>query len=377
MGHQESTIPTPYYVIDEAALVRNLQVLEAVQRRAGCHILLALKAFATFRTFPLLRASLSGTAASSLFEARLGYEEFGDSVHLCAPGFAEREFPELLSYCGHVTFNSLSQWQRFKPVVDANPRQTACAIRVNPEHSEVKVPIYDPCTQGSRLGVTAQHIEGVHLDGITGLHFHTLCGHDADALERTLAVVEEKFGTVLGRVNWLNLGGGHHITRAGYDLDLLCNLIGRLREQYGVEVYLEPGEAIVLNAGVLVGSVLDLLPNGAAVLDVSATAHMPDVLEMPYRPDIVGAGAPGEFEHTYRLGGPTCLAGDVIGDFSFAEPLQVGSQIVFEDMACYTMVKNTMFNGVRLPSIAVKDSTTGEVRLIRSFEYDDYRKRLS
>lgn len=377
MSFGTSIARTPCYVIDESALERNLEILARVQARTGCRILLALKAFAMFSVFPLLRETLSGTAASSLFEARLGFEEFGDTVHLCAPGYTEEDFAEMLSYCGHVSFNSLSQWRRFKPRIDAAGRPIRCGIRVNPEHSEVEVPIYDPCTEGSRLGVTAEYLLGADLDGLTGLHFHTLCGHNADALERTLAAVERAFGDLIAGMSWVNFGGGHHITRPDYDVDLLCRLITGFRERHGVEVYLEPGEAVVLNAGVLVGSVLDVLPNAAAVLDVSATAHMPDVLEMPYRPDITGAGAPGELMHTYRLGGPTCLAGDVIGDFSFAEPLQVGSRVVFEDMACYTMVKNTMFNGVRLPSIALRESRTGNIRVIRSFHYEDYRERLS
>jgi len=370
-------IPTPCYVLDERALRRNLVTLHDIQDRTGCHILLALKAFAMFEVFPTIKQYLSGTAASSLFEARLGFEEFGDSVHLCAPAYRETEFKDILRYCGHVVFNSFSQWERFKPYVLRADRKIVCGIRINPEHTEVEVPIYDPCRSGSRLGVRLDDFESEALDGINGIHFHTLCGHNADALERTLQVVEEKFGKSIKEMDWVNFGGGHHITRDDYDIDRLCELISRFKVLYGVDVFLEPGEAVVLNAGVLVASVLDILPNNIAVLDVSATAHMPDTLEMPYRPEIVGAGKPEEYPHTYRLGGPTCLAGDDIGLYSFAEPLEPGSRLVFEDMACYTMVKNTMFNGVCLPTIAVHDADSQQTKIIREFDFDDYRNRLS
>lgn len=377
MNTDYADVPTPCYVCDEAALLRNLEILQTVKDRTGCRILLALKAFAMYEVFPMLKPTLDGTAASSLYEARLGFEEFGDSVHLCAPAYREPEMPQLLRYCGHIVFNSFSQWRRFEPLVREAGREVRCGMRINPEHSEVDVPMYDPCRAGSRLGVTRAGFEADALDGITGLHFHTLCGHNADALERTLRVVERRFGEFLGAMQWVNFGGGHHITRGDYDIDLLCAQITDFAQRYGVEVFLEPGEAVVLDAGVLVASVLDVLPNDVAILDVSATAHMPDVLEMPYRPDITGAAGPGEQAHTYRLGGPTCLAGDDMGLYSFAEPLRIGSRLVFEDMACYTMVKNTMFNGVPLPAIAVRECGSGRVRMVREFGYAAYRDRLS
>lgn len=377
MTHSLDTIPTPSYVLDEGALIHNLEILEDVQRRTGCRILLALKAFAMFDVFPLIANTLEGTAASSLFEARLGHEEFGDTVHLCAPGYRPDDIDALFRYCGHVVFNSFAQWQRFRPNVDRAPRDIKCAIRINPEHSEVDVPIYDPCRSGSRLGVTRADFEPESLDGITGLHFHTLCGHNSDALARTLDVVEDKFGPFIKDMQWVNFGGGHHITRDDYDVDALCTLISGFRERYDVDVYLEPGEAVVLDAGVLVASVLDILPDNGVILDVSASAHMPDVIEMPYRPDISGAGEAGRYKHTYRLGGPTCLAGDDIGSYSFQQPLELGSRVVFEDMACYTMVKNTMFNGVPLPLIAIKKANSEHLRIVKQFDYLDYKHRLS
>ena len=376
-------IDTPCYLIDEARLHDNLRLIAELERRSGCRVLLALKAFAAFSVFPLMRRYLSGAAASSLNEARLAREELGGEVHLCAPAYPARDFDAMLGYCDHVVFNSFAQWRRFKPRVDALGHRNGagarkrCGIRVNPEHSEVATEIYDPCAPGSRLGVTRAEFEPESLDGISGLHFHTLCGHDVAALERTLDALERRFAEFLPAMQWLNLGGGHHLTRADYDLDRLAGLVEALAGRYGVEVYLEPGEGLVMDAGLLVASVLDVLPNGSLVLDASASAHAPDVLEMPYRPDVTGAGAPGELAHTYRLGGPTCMAGDFFGTYSFAEPLVVGDRVVFEDMAPYTMVKATMFNGVAAPDIAVRDAITGEIRVVRRFEYGDYRARLS
>ena len=370
-------IETPCYVFDEATLERNLQLLGDLQTRTGCGVLLALKAFAMFGVFPLMRRYLGGTSASSLYEARLGFEEFGGEMHLCAPAYDSSTFDECLGYCSHVVFNSFSQWRRFRSRVAALDKDVRCAIRVNPEHSEVATSIYDPCAPGSRLGVRREHFQADELEGISGLHFHSLCESDAGALARTLATFEDRFGEFLPAMEWINFGGGHHITRDGYDVELLAELIAGVRDRYGVDVYLEPGEGIVMHAGVLVGSVLDVLPNDSVILDVSATAHMPDVLEMPYRPEIAGADKPGELTYTYRLGGPTCMAGDVFGEYSFSSPLQVGTKVVFEDMAPYTMVKNTMFNGVPLPSIAVREAAGGEIRMLRRFGYDDYRSRLS
>jgi carboxynorspermidine decarboxylase len=372
-------VPSPCFVVDESALKRNLEILAKVQESAGCKILLALKGFAMFSTFPLLRKTLKGICASSPHEARLGFEEFGGEVHACAAAFSESDIKELVRICDHIVFNSFSQWKHFKPLVLKSNRKISCGIRVNPEHSEVKVSLYDPCTPGSRLGVCRDQFREDSLSGISGLHFHTLCEQNADALERTLAVIEEKFGKYLSRMKWINFGGGHHITREDYDLDLLCGIIKDFRRRYNLDVYLEPGEAVALNAGVLVASVLDIIHNDIdiAILDASAATHMPDVLEMPYRPEIEGAGMPGEKPHTYRLGGPSCLAGDVIGDYSFSRPLEIGSKLIFLDMAHYSMVKTTTFNGIRLPSIAIYKPEKNELTIIREFGYQDYRDRLS
>jgi carboxyaminopropylagmatine decarboxylase len=371
-------IPTPCYIVDAAAIERNLKILGSVQERTGCRILLALKGFAMFSLFPLIRKYLSGIAASSLHEARLGYEMFSKEVHVCAPAYIESEFGALLSYCDHVVFNSFTQWKRFRSSVFNTGKSIRCGIRVNPEHSEVRVPIYDPCGPFSRLGVTHKEFQEHELSGISGLHFHSLCELNADSLQRTVKAFEDGFGHLIDQMDWVNFGGGHHITRKDYDVDGLCETIQRFRNQHAVTVYLEPGEAIALNAGVLVSTVLDVIRNemDIVILDTSAAAHMPDVLEMPYRPEIVGAGKPGEHPHTYRLGGMTCLAGDVIGDYSFPEPLNVGDKLTFSDMAHYTMVKNNTFNGVRLPAIAIQDPS-GNVAVVRTFHYENYRSRLS
>lgn len=373
-----SQLPTPCYLIDEAALERNLQVLASVQQRTGCKIIMALKGFAMFSLFPLIRQYLHGVAASSLDEARLGCEEFGQEVHVYAAAYKDSEFAELLGYCRHVVFNSFPQWLRFKPMVAALAPDVHCGIRVNPEHSEVKTTMYDPCGRFSRLGVTRQEFRRDLLDGISGLHFHNLCELNADSLARTLPAFEAKFGEFLEGMQWVNFGGGHHITRADYDVDLLCATIEDFQNRYPLQVYLEPGEAIALNTGVLVASVLDIVRNemDIAILDTSAAAHMPDVLEMPYRPEILGTGRPGDYPWLYRLGGLTCLAGDVIGDYSFPQPLELGTKLVFMDMAHYTMVKNNTFNGVRLPAIAIFDRQK-MIRIIRQFSYEDFRNRLS
>ncbi len=372
-------IPSPCFVVDEAALGRNLSVLARVKQETGCRILLALKAFAMHSVFPLLRETLDGTCASSLFEARLGSKAFGGEVHTFSAAFSDAEFPDILKYSSTVIFNSLAQWQRFSPVIRALEKPVACGLRVNPEHSEAPAAHYDPCAPGSRLGILRPDFVGRSLDGISGLHFHTLCEQNADALERALGAFEERFGEFLKDMSWVNFGGGHHITRKDYDVDLLCSLIRRIRDTYGVTVYLEPGEAVALNAGILVATVLDVVRNemDIAILDASAATHMPDVLEMPYRPDVAGAGLPGEKPYTCRLAGPSCLAGDVIGDYSFDTPLAVGSKVILLDMAHYTMVKTNMFNGINLPAIGRFDPRTGRFQLVREFGYEDYVSRLS
>ncbi len=372
-----SAVDTPAYIVDLGALRRNLEILADVQARAGCKVLLALKGFAMWSVFPVVGEYLSGIAASSVAEARLGREQMGKEVHAYAPAYSPAELDEILGLVDHVVFNSFSQWARLGDRVRATG--VKAGIRVNPEHSEVEVPLYDPAAPGSRLGVTRAQFRPELMDGISGLHFHTLCELGADALQRTLAVFERKFADEIRRVQWVNFGGGHHITRPGYDVDLLVDLVRGFRDRHGVDVYLEPGEAIALGTGVLVASVLDVVNNGIdiALLDTSATAHMPDVLEMPYRAVIEGAGEPGELAHTYRLGGQTCLAGDVIGDYSFPRRLEIGDKLVFRDMAHYTMVKNTTFNGVRLPSIAIHDPADRSIRVVRQFGYEDYKNRLS
>ncbi len=378
-----SNLETPAFVCDLGALDRNLKLLERVQTESGCRILLALKGYAMWSTFERVKQSLPGVTSSSTHEARLGHEEFGGEVHATAPAYCDVDFDELLTLCNHIVINSPSQLARLAPRRDAYADRTGTRVelglRVNPEHREVEVALYDPAAPGSRLGTTAAALQGVDLSAVSGLHFHTLCELGSDALQRTLAAFEAKFGHLLPQMSWVNFGGGHHITRPGYDIDLLVSLCRDFAARHDVQVYLEPGEAIGLNTGVLVASVLDIVENDGltAILDTSATAHMPDVLEMPYRPKIVGGFDPDEKAHTYRLGGLTCLAGDVIGSWSFERPLQVGDKLVFEDMIHYTMVKTTTFNGVRLPSIATADPSTGEITVRRRFGYEDYKSRLS
>ncbi|MEW6258739.1 MAG: carboxynorspermidine decarboxylase [Thermodesulfobacteriota bacterium] len=374
----DPAVPSPCYVVSEELIRRNLAVLDRVQRATGVKILLALKGFAMFSLFPVIREVLHGVAASSVDEARLGWEEFGKAVHTCAPAYPDADMPELIRYSDHIVFNSFPQWKRFRRPIREASKRVRVGIRINPQHSEVKVPIYDPCGPGSRLGVVRSRFEPESLDGVTGLHFHTLCELNADSLERTLAVVEERFGDWFGRMEWINFGGGHHITRPDYDVDRLCRLLQDFQSRHALEVFLEPGEAIALNTGFLVATVLDVVENDLhiAVLDTSAAAHMPDVLEMPYRPEVIGAEKPGVLPFTYRLAGMTCLAGDVIGEYSFERPLSVGDRLVFLDMAHYTMVKNNTFNGIRLPSIGILDQD-GRFRLVKRFGYADYRNRLS
>jgi carboxynorspermidine decarboxylase len=372
-----NTLPTPCYIVDERLLKKNLEVLEYVQNRTGCSILLALKGFSMYSTFPLVGQYLKGITSSSLFEARLGYEKMGKEVHIYSPAYIPEEFDEILTYSDHIVFNSFSQWHKFKGKVKSNPKKVECGIRINPEYSEIETPIYNPCYINSRLGVTLSNFKPDELDGIDGLHFHTLCEQNSDTLERTVKVVDEKFGAYIKNMKWLNLGGGHHITRDDYDVEKLIGCILFFKNKYGVDIYLEPGEAIALNTGFLVAKVLDIVKNNMniAILDTSAACHMPDVLEMPYRPNLLDSGMPKEYEFTYRFGGPTCLAGDIIGDYSFKEPLKIGDKVVFTDMAHYTMVKNNMFNGVNLPTIALFNEEKG-IKIIKQFGFDDYCSRL-
>ncbi|RNC29020.1 MAG: Carboxynorspermidine/carboxyspermidine decarboxylase [Candidatus Dichloromethanomonas elyunquensis] len=370
-------VPTPSYVIDEKLIIRNLKILDEVQNRSGAKILLAQKAFSMFSVYPLLAQSLTGTTASGLFEARLGFEEFGKEVHIFSPAYRDDEFDAILKAADHIVFNSISQWKKFG--VRALTAGKQCGLRVNPECSTQNGgEIYDPCARYSRFGVTKANLDADELSGLSGLHMHTLCEQNADALVTTLEAFESAFGKYLYGMKWLNLGGGHHITRSDYDLELLIRTIKRLQETYSITVYLEPGEAVALNAGFLVSSVLDTLQNemDIAILDTSAACHMPDVLEMPYRPYIIGAGRPQEKRFTYRLGGPTCLAGDIIGDYSFDQPLQPGDRLVFCDMAIYSMVKNNTFNGIRLPDIILRKNQ-GTLEMIRRFDYLDFKHRLS
>lgn len=376
-----SRVQTPAYVVDLSLLKKNLEVLAHVQREAGCTVLLALKGFAMFSTFPLVRQYLGGCCASGLNEALLAHHEFGKEVHVYCPAYKEEEMRQILPIACHVSFNSLAQWRKFRPMLEAaGSSAPSPGLRVNPEHSEVEVALYDPCSPGCRLGTRASELEHAELDGLEGLHFHALCEQDSDVLERMVQAVEQRFPRLLAQVKWVNMGGGHHITRPGYDMERLIRVVKTFRERHGVDVYLEPGEAIALNTGYLVTTVLDIVGGeGAqtAILDTSATCHMPDVLEMPYRPHILGSGKPGELAHTCKLGGTSCLAGDVIGEYSFPEPLQSGQKLVFTDMAHYTMVKTTTFNGVPHPDIDTYDPVTDELRVVRRFGYEDFRNRLS
>ena len=368
--------PSPSYIVDEARLTKNLEILARVKRETGCRILLAQKAFSMFYFYPLIRKYLDGSTASGLFEARLGKEEMGGETHVFSPAYREDEFDELLTYADHIVFNSFDQWKRFG--AKALAAGAVCGLRVNPEHSTQDTPIYDPCAPGSRLGVRLADFNPEALDGISGLHFHTLCEQGAEPLAETLDVFEEKFGSYLPRMQWVNFGGGHHITKPGYNLELLASCIRRMKEKYGLTVYLEPGEAVAYHAGDLVATVLDVVETSGlpvAVLDTSAACHMPDVIEMPYRPPLYGSGEAGEKAHTYRLAGPTCLAGDVIGDYSFDEPLTRGTRIVFGDMAIYSMVKNNTFNGMALPTIVAAENDGWHI--VRSFGYEDFKGRLS
>ncbi|MEX0052086.1 carboxynorspermidine decarboxylase [Clostridium butyricum] len=370
---------SPCYIVDERLLKKNLEVLDYVQKESGANIILATKAFSMFSTFPLIGKYLKGVTSSSLFEARLGYEEMGKQVHIFSPAYREDEFEDIMKYSDHIIFNSFNQWKLYRDrVKNYKDKKIQCGIRINPEYSEIETDIYNPCFENSRMGVTLKNFEENDLDGIDGLHFHTMCEQNSDTLARTIKVVDEKFGKYIKNMKWLNFGGGHHITKDDYDLKTLIESVLYMKNKYNVEIYLEPGEAVALNSGFLVSTVLDITNNGMdiAILDTSAACHMPDVLEMPYRPNIIGSGKPYEYEYTYRFGGPTCLAGDIIGDYSFKEPLKIGDKLIFCDMAIYSMVKNNTFNGINLPSI-VKYSEENGVEIIKEFGYEDFKGRLS
>lgn len=383
-------LPSPCFVVDEVAVERNLRILHKVEQESGAKILHALKAFSLWDMAPLTQRYLSGTCASGLHEARLGSEHYGGEVHVFSAAFTDADLKELLTFADHIVFNSCSQLLRYaEQCQQAKVERPSLefGLRINPEHSEGDVPIYDPCAAGSRLGVTRSQLD-LYLEQeafqqafslLSGLHFHTLCEQDFLPLERTLKAVEAKFADLLGKMSWINFGGGHHITHPEYQVDALVDCIKTISNKYQVQVYLEPGEAVAIGTGVLVSQVLDIgfneLPQ--AILDTSATCHMPDTLEMPYKADISTAVSQSDATYNYRLGGLTCLAGDVIGDYSFTEPLKVGDRLIFEDMSHYTMVKTTTFNGTKLPAIAVWNSDTGNLRIVREFGYDDFKMRLS
>ena len=366
-------VPTPSYLVYEELLEKNLRILAELAEDTGAKVLLAQKCFSMYHYYPLIGRYLSGTTASGIYEARLSQEEMGKENHVFKPAYEEDEIPRLAAICDHIIFNSFAQWERFGAA--ARAAGASCGIRINPERSTQEHAIYDPCAPGSRLGVKIADFRADLLDGIDGLHFHTLCEQGADALAATLEAVEEKFGKYLHGMKWLNFGGGHHITREGYDVSLLKRLIRHVQDTYDVAVYLEPGEAVALNAGFLVAEVLDVQTDGNVILNTSAACHMPDVIEMPYRPPVIGAGAAGEKVHTYTLAGPTCLAGDTIGTYSFDTPLCVGDRVVFGDMAIYTMVKNNTFNGMPLPNI-IAVAPNGDWEVVREFGYDDFKMRL-
>ena len=373
-----SSLPTPSYIVDERLLIKNLEKLKSIIDRTGCRILLAQKGFSMFYFYPLIKKYLNGTTASSLYEARLGFEEMGNETHIFNPSYREDEIDEILSMVDHIVFNSFNQWSKYKNIVKSHERDISCGLRVNPEYSSVETEIYNPTGKFSRFGVTKVNFREDELDGIDGLHFHALCEQNSDALEATLVAFEEKFGQYLHGMKWVNFGGGHHITRDDYDVEKLINCINHIKNKYNVEVYLEPGEAVALNTGFLVTEVLDTIYNEMDILlvDTSAACHMPDVIEMPYRPFIINSGLPNEKAYTYKLGGPTCLAGDIIGDYSFDQPIKIGDKLIFTDMAHYSMVKNNTFNGINLPSIAVYTEKDG-VEVIKRFQYEDFKNRLS
>ncbi len=367
-----SDLPTPAYVVDEENLIKNLEILSGVQKRAGCKILLAQKAFSCYAFYPLISQYLSGATASGLYEARLAHEEMGKENHVFCPAYLNSEFEEISQICDHIIFNSFPQKRKFA----AKAKNASIGIRINPEFSTQGGGIYDPCAPFSRLGVTKANFDESGLDGVEGFHIHTLCEQGAADLAQTVEAFEKSFGQYFKNIKWLNLGGGHHITKQGYNIPLLEKTVKRLADKYGLQIYLEPGEAVALKAGYLHTKVLEIVDNGMqiAILDASAECHMPDVLEMPYRPPLKSSGTPNEKPHTYRLSSRTCLAGDVIGDYSFNNPLKEGDILTFEDMAIYSMVKNNTFNGMPLPAIVKKRGDSYEI--LKAFGYADFKGRL-
>ncbi len=381
LNFDPSRVPSPCFVVDEVAIEKNLKQLAYVQEKSGAKILLALKAFSMPAIAPLIKKYLSGTCASGLHEAKLGKEFFGGQVHTFCAAYKKSELDEILDISDHVVFNSYAQWQRFKSnalsAKETRP-QLKFGLRLNPMHSEGATPLYDPCAPCSRLGIPADQFSELDLDGISGLHFHTLCEQTFDPLERTLDAIEEQFTSTLHQLDWINFGGGHHITAPGYNVDALIRRIQKIQKTYSINVYLEPGEAIAIHSGILVSEVLDITHNtrDLAILDTSATCHMPDTLEMPYRAHIFNSGNESEKPYNYRLGGQTCLAGDVMGDYSFDSPLVTGQRLIFDDMAHYTMVKTNTFNGINLPSIALWNSQSDTLTVTNQFGYDDFKSRL-
>ncbi|MDB4609659.1 carboxynorspermidine decarboxylase [Verrucomicrobia bacterium] len=372
-------VESPCYLISEDVVKRNCEKLDSIQQRSGAKILLALKAFALPALFPLISSYLHGVCASGPIEAQLGSEEFGREVHTYAPAYSAQQMERVICYSDHILFNSVAQWQTHSSAIESCDRQIGIGLRVNPGHAEVETDLYNPCLPGSRFGLAAEDLKGLDLSNIDGFHFHALCEQNADVLVRVLESFEQRFGKYIDQLKWVNFGGGHHITRDDYDLELLVDTINAFRSRHnGIQVYLEPGEAVVLNAGVFVTSVLDTINNGIdiAVLDCSAETHMPDVLAMPYRPHIVASGTPKEFAHDYRLGGISCLAGDIIGDYSFNEQLMIDQKLILTDMALYSFVKSTTFNGVELPSIYTWSEQRKKTTLIKSFGYSDFKNRL-
>lgn len=372
---------TPCYLISEDVIRRNCEILDSVQKRTGAKILLAMKAFALPKVFPIIREYLHGVCASGPIEAQMGREEMGLEVHTYSPAFTKDQMERTIKFSDHIVFNSVSQWHAHRDAIKASGKNIEIGIRCNPGHAEVEVDLYNPCIPGSRFGVNPEDLEGIDLTGISGLHFHAMCEQDSDVLVRVLASFEKRFGHLIDRMEWINFGGGHHITRQDYDIDLLVSTINDFRKRHNnIRVYLEPGEAVVLNAGVFITQVLDIIHNGVDIIiaDSSAETHMPDVLAMPYRPHLVGAGDAGtDNKHTYKIGCISCLAGDFIGSYSFDEPVQTGQRLVFTDMALYSFVKNTNFNGVELPSLITFSIENGTFDVVRNFGYEDYRSRLT